>query len=229
MQTLLLGLLLLVAILVGGRYYVQADPAKMARLMRRGSGVVALALAAGLFFTGRALIAFPLATLGLWLLGKRLPFGIPGPDDVWPSGQRSSVRTAMLEMTLDHDTGQTDGHVLSGNFAGRQLSGLSQEELSALLHECMLRDMQGAQLLRAYMERIGMQPGESGAGARAGTNGAMTVAEAYEVLGLKPGSSADEVAAAHRALMKKYHPDQGGSTYLASKINEAKDVLLRHT
>jgi hypothetical protein len=231
MQTLLLGVLLLVVILLAGRYYVKADPARMARLMRRGGGVAALALAAALFFTGRALLAMPLALFGMWLLGKRLPFGLPGgsADDIWPGGQRSSVRTTMLEMTLDHDTGATDGRVLSGSFAGRQLSSLSREELSALLHECLLRDMQGAQLLRAYMERIGMQPGEGGDGGRPPGTNAMSVDEAYDVLGLQRGAGIEEIHAAHRALMKKYHPDQGGTTYLASKINEAKEVLLRQS
>jgi DnaJ homolog subfamily C member 19 len=67
-------------------------------------------------------------------------------------------------------------------------------------------------------------PGGNSAGRQA--SGKMTPQQAYEVLGLKPGASREEVILAHKRMMQKVHPDRGGSDYLASQINQAKDTLL---
>ena len=78
--------------------------------------------------------------------------------------------------------------------------------------------------------------GAQGAGPRAGPRpsaappprggGAMSRAEAYQVLGLKPGATELDIRDAHRRLMMAAHPDHGGSDWLATRINQARDVLL---
>jgi hypothetical protein len=91
----------------------------------------------------------------------------------------------------------------------------------------------GRELLTAYFDRRYPRWGEDvhddpAAGRRSPPpSGKMSEQEAYQILGLQPGASADEIGRAHRGLIKKLHPDQGGSTYLAARVNEAKDVLLR--
>ncbi|OVA09909.1 DnaJ domain [Macleaya cordata] len=57
----------------------------------------------------------------------------------------------------------------------------------------------------------------------------MTKREAALILGLRESATPDKVKEAHRKVMVANHPDAGGSHYLASKINEAKDVMLGKT
>lgn len=235
MPYFLIGLALLVLLLFGARAFTRANPRDLARIVRKalGFGLVALAL----FFavTGRFVLAVPLAFFAATLLGRG--FSMPGGFGPFAgggsksAGQQSRVRAEYLEMSLDHDTGVMDGRVLRGRFAGRGLTELDQDDLLELLAECVAEDQQSAQLVAAYLDREypgwRESAGSSGDQAdRAAPGGRMTTEEAYDVLGLEPGASRDTIRRAHRMLMKKLHPDQGGSTYLAAKINEAKDLLL---
>jgi hypothetical protein len=93
--------------------------------------------------------------------------------------------------------------------------------------------VQPRDLFAAYFDRRApgwrqYAQGDAGAGgSRPPSGGKMTEEEAYQILGLQPGAGAEDIGRAHRTLMKKLHPDQGGTTYLAARVNEAKDVLLR--
>lgn len=229
MQYFLFGLLALLLGLMFMRGFARANPAAMARQMRTAGGVASLAFAAVLLVRGSGTYAMPLMMLGLWLLaGAQSPnwgrwFPSPGQG-----AQTTAIRTAHLEMELDHDTGQMRGRVVKGVFQGREIERMAPAELALLWQDCRFADPESAQLLEAYLDRIHSTWREDMARAEAspGAGGVMTRDEAYEVLGLKPGASVEEVRAAHRELMKRMHPDRGGSTYLATKINEAKDVLL---
>jgi hypothetical protein len=136
-------------------------------------------------------------------------------------------------MNLDHDTGTMEAPFCAARFAGMRLEELAPADLLALLRECRTEDEEGARLLEAYLDRVHPEwrdelaggPG-MGRGNTRSTSGDMSVDEAYAILGLSPGADADAIKEAHHRLMVKLHPDHGGSDYLATKINRARDVLL---
>jgi hypothetical protein len=146
----------------------------------------------------------------------------------------SSVRSRFITMTLDHDSGTVEGRVIAGAFKGADLADLDESETRLLLAE-VASDPDSLALLETWLDknRAGWREyfaGQDTGGGSAGGASEEAVdpdLEAYEVLGLKPGATADEIREAHRKLMMRVHPDQGGSNYLAAKINAAKDRLLR--
>ncbi|HCH32139.1 MAG TPA: hypothetical protein DE045_04245 [Oceanospirillaceae bacterium] len=62
---------------------------------------------------------------------------------------------------------------------------------------------------------------------KAPTTAAMDKAQARQILEVGEDASNEEITDAHKRMMAKNHPDRGGSTYLASQINQAKDILLK--
>jgi hypothetical protein len=229
---LILGVAVLILLLWALSSFSKADPKQAARLLRGIGGGGALLLAAFLLFRGEIGVAIPVGTVGLGLLGwlSLWPPSFGGRTQKSP-GQVSRVRSAFLEMELDHDSGAMRGRILAGRYEGVSLDTLDVPTLVGFIAEI---DDDSRQLLMAYLDR--RQPrwrenaegnAAAGQGGGASASGKMTEEEAYQVLGLQPGASADEIGRAHRSLMKKLHPDQGGSTYLAARVNQAKDVLLR--
>lgn len=247
LSRLIIGLLILAVIILLLRWFIKTPPKKVARVLRRfgiGTGIAVLIYLAAtgrlhwLFALLGALVplAYRLASLlGLIPLIQRLLAlrqtmkSASGPAP----GRSSDVETRFVRMSLDHDTGAMNGEVLEGRFKGRRLDELSLRQLLVLLDECRTEDEQSATLLEAYLERVHgdtwrEQAAQSSEGATDSPGSSpITRDEAYEILGLSPGASAEEIIEAHRRLIQKLHPDRGGSTYLATQLNQAKEILLR--
>ena len=216
-----LGLFLLL------RVFLTTPPADLARRMRLALGWALLAGAVGLLVMRQVGLALPLGALGVYMLNR----GRSGTGRR-SGGQQSHVRAAGLEMMLDHDSGEMDGRILAGRHEGRLLSELGLDDLFDVAADFQ-GDADSLRLLEAYLDRahpgwrehVDMDAGER-TSAPAGS-GPLSAEEAYQILGLQPGASQAEIRQAHRRLMKQVHPDRGGSSALAAKINEAKDRLLR--
>jgi hypothetical protein len=234
MVYLLAGCAVLLLLLLAARLIAGASPRVLAAVIRKTGGVAALAAAGFLIIRGALPLAIPLAVFGFALLGRGSGLGGPFGSGQKSPGQKSKVRTDRLEMELDHDSGHMDGQCLTGRFAGRPLSSLSDKEAMDLLDELRADGAQEAALMEAYLDwRMPGWRDEDAAReptaeqARGGARGSrMSAEEAYAVLGIGKEASEEDIRQAHRRLMMKMHPDQGGSTYLAARINEAKEVLL---
>lgn len=210
-----------------------------------------LAFIAGLIFltvTGKLYILAALGT-GLIVLAKRLfPFlryfplfqGLFQKAKAKKSSatsKHSTVETSLLKMTLDYESGEIDGQLLDTVSEGKYLSEFELPDLISLYIVAGKQYPDSIEILATYLDRKygtdwreaanaenGSQ--ESGQNSRESDDSEMTVIEAYAVLGLDNNAAEEEIIAAHRKLMLKLHPDKGGSNYLATKINLAKDLLV---
>ena len=226
-----LGLLLVVIFIatVGLNIFLQTQPSHLAKAIRRIFGTVFAGMA--IIFLLRGL--FPMAVGAA--VASFLAFGFGPSRGGWFSGARKSeghssrVRSEILAMNLDHDSGELDGEVLKGAHAGRKLSELDLAQLMEVRRDCFSAGDQSSRLLDAYLDRMHADWREttgSEGSTESTSEGSMRAQDAYEILGLQPGATKAQIRKAHRELMKKFHPDHGGSEYLARKINEARDLLL---
>lgn len=236
--------IILLGVLVFASWYKRAPKSKQKAMMTKGLVFGGLALILLLLVTGRlnplmaavaALVPIGYRILSALQLAKSVKATLDqmksadGPS----TGQQSELETPYLRMRLDHDTGAMTGEVLAGRFAGQELSSLTFDQLLMLLAECRGNDRQSGPVLEAYLERehapAWQQSGECAeddGNQLAASSSTMSTEEAYAILGIKPGAEKKEIVDAHRRLMQKMHPDRGGSTYLAAKLNQAKDLLL---
>ncbi len=232
-----LGILTLGAGLVAAELLVRMSPARLLKILRWVGILVAMLFVILLIIGVRNISLAALAGMALALLSRagmfswRNPMGQGNP---FRSATQSSsnVETHFLRMTLDHENDQLDGEILEGQFKGQLLSVLTLSELLEFRMTCQNLDPDSVPLVDAFLDRkFGADWRDRTQHDRADQNSeplddGMSVERAFKVLGLHPGATDDDIRDAHRRLMKKNHPDQGGSDFLAKQINEAKDFLL---
>jgi hypothetical protein len=235
MPQLIAGLFVLYLLLALVRQFGRMKPATAARIVRGGGYALGAMALLALLLRGSFGLVGMLASLifaNVFRTGgnpfqsfiRAAGWGGQGP-------KVSTARSAAVEMRLDRQTGRMSGTALAGPFAGRQLDDMTRPECVACFDYCLSDDPEGAALLEAYLDRRfpawrEAKQGEGEPRGRAFGSGALSRDEAYEILGLAKGAGREEIIAAHRTLMKKLHPDHGGSTALAARVNQAKDVLL---
>lgn len=223
-----LGILAVLLVAIGlVAAFLRVDASRLAASLRLAGPAVLAVAGALLTVTGRAAVG------GMLLSGAFAWYGLGRARRrvAKPRGQRSTVRTAALEMELDHDTGALEGMVLAGRHEQKMLSSMTQRQLVELYGE-LAGDSESRQLLETYLDgrfpawRDDVKPNDGERHRVAPGSGPMTKEEAYKVLGLEAGATSADIRKAHRRLMQRLHPDLGGTSFLAARINEAKDVLL---
>ncbi len=228
MTWLALGALALLLLFWALSAFAHASVASVKTALTWMAGGFGVVLLGALLFSGRGLQA-------IWSLAFFAPLLVQAWRS-WRSartfsrggqatpGQESRVATRMLEMVLHHDSGRMSGTVKAGRYAGADLGDLDLTALRDLLAECAAEDTDSVPLLEAWLDRSHPDWREAAPGPPA--DGPLTRAEALAILGLGEGATEGEIRAAHRRLMRTAHPDQGGSAWLAARLNAARDLLL---
>jgi hypothetical protein len=239
MSYLVAGIVVLAGLLLLGKWFVSVDPKALAKFIKPLLIAAGIGLVLFLVVTGKLVwvfwtLPFLVPLFVRWRREARMARNASRMASGGASGMASEVASEFLDMRLDHDSGDMDGIVRKGRHEGRYLSALGMNELFDLYADYSNQDSESARLLAAFLDRMhpewrdadghGSSEGET---AFEESGGAMSRDEAFRILGLPGDAGEPEIKAAHHRLIAGLHPDRGGSAYLAAKINEARDVLLK--
>lgn len=225
-----IGGIALVLILLLLNAFAHARVERVRRILSSVAAASGILLLLALIWSGRGVQAlWALALLAPMLVhlwrARRAARNFARGGQATPGGE-SVVETATLAMALHHDSGRMTGRVRRGRFAGADLADLARDQLLELLRDCAAEDEESVPLLEAWLDRAHPEWRET-AGPTPPSPGAMTQAEAAQILGVAEDASEEEVQAAYRRLMRAAHPDQGGSDWMAARLNAARDFLLK--
>lgn len=208
-------------------FVLKMPPKKGAAILVNSGPIILIAVGGLLTLFKRGILGVPMILFGISWLRRSRSMRMPG----FSGGRKSTVRSIYLEMELDHDTGEMDGQVLTGRMTGAKLSAMDEAEILSLYRE-IYDDADSVALLEAYLDRYhpdwrdNTHADSSSNSGAASSFDSMSREEAYQILGLQPGASEEEIHQAWRRLVKAVHPDSGGSAFLTAKINAARDLLL---
>jgi hypothetical protein len=186
-----------------------------------------------LVLSGRLSWVFAAAGAVLPLIPRLMRFALSFGPTVWPylkrfqQNRQGHMQSRFIKLQIDMLSGELKGEVLEGEQAGQKLQDLTLSQLQQLLQTYQSEDIDSANLLQAYLNRV--HPGWSGADSGSTytpSNSQMTEQQAREILGVSAEADKKEIGKAHKRLMQKLHPDRGGSDYLAVQVNQARDLLI---
>lgn len=189
-------------------------------------GVFLIAAGIWLFFFRAITFSIPLLILGTVLLLRK-----NGGMANGSTRQTSKVRSRHLEMTLDHETGAIDGRILTGDRQGQVLSDLTLHELLKYYAEIQM-DEESVKLFQTFLDSVHLdwrdQENESSTRGEETSplSRQMSRDEAYRLLGLEAGCDEEDIRKAYHRLIKRVHPDSGGSAALTAQVTEAREILL---
>jgi len=228
-------LLLLIAVIAGlwywWSYQKNLDDAKRKPFLWKSGFWLILMLAVYMVISGRmhwlgagiAALVPALRTLLVWGMRARPLLRLFSRYKTTPS----QFKTQFLIVSINFASGKIDGEIISGDYAGKPLNELTQDQLKDLLQQYKVSDKESYVLLQAYLIRSGSSNEKADDQFKPSSFNGLSNDEAYDILGLPSTASKDEVVKAHKRLMQRIHPDRGGSNYLAAKINAAKDQVLK--